>query len=110
MYLGQKETRSLAALIELAEMLIPRVTMSRPIAPKAVAARPACEPDSLQLPTMTIGFQMISPYAVCEAAAVKIPRRPTIVKMMGMTMTWTFCAFGVFEYLAKSAMFSPRVA
>lgn len=32
------------------------------------------------------------------------------LKMQGMTKAWTFCALGVLEYLAKSAMFSPRVA
>lgn len=53
--------RSLAALMELAEMLIPRVTMIKPMAPKAVAARPPCDPDSDHLPTMTMGFQIISP-------------------------------------------------
>ena len=40
MYLGQKDMRSLAALMELAEILIPRVTMSKAMAPKAEAARP----------------------------------------------------------------------
>ena len=40
--------RSLAALIELAEMLIPKVTMMRPMAAKAAAARPPDEPDSIQ--------------------------------------------------------------
>ena len=33
MYLGQNAIKSLAALIELAEILIPRVTMIKPMAP-----------------------------------------------------------------------------
>ena len=61
MYLGQKETRSFAAEMELAEMLIPRVTMMRPIAPKAAAARPPDEPVSCQWCRISIGFQMTSP-------------------------------------------------
>ena len=61
MYLGQKDMRSLAALIEFAEMLIPSVTMMRPMAPKAEAARPACEPDSIHRPTISIGFQIMWP-------------------------------------------------
>lgn len=48
MYLGQKAMRSLAALMELAEMLMPSVTMIRPIAAKAAAARPPDEPLSCQ--------------------------------------------------------------
>ena len=64
MYLGQRDIRSLAALMELAEMLIPRVTMIKPMAPKAAAARPPWDPDSIQLPMITMGFQMIWPYAV----------------------------------------------
>ena len=63
-YFGQKAIRSFAALIEFAEMLIPSVTISRPIAPKADAARPACDPSADQRLTISIGFQMISPYAV----------------------------------------------
>ena len=64
MYLGQRDIRSLAALMELAEMLIPRVTMIKPMAPKAAAARPPWEPDSIHRPMITMGFQMIWPYAV----------------------------------------------
>lgn len=60
-YLGQNETKSLAAEIELAEMLIPRVTMINPMAPKAEAARPLEEPELLQSSIITIGFQTISP-------------------------------------------------
>jgi hypothetical protein len=56
--------RSLAALMELAEMLIPRVTMIKPMAPKAAAARPPWDPDSIQRLMILMGFQMISPYAV----------------------------------------------
>ena len=78
MYLGQKDMRSLAALMELAEMLIPRVTMIKPIAAKAAEARPLCDPDSIQRPMISMGFHMTSPYAVSAAAAVKIPSRPTI--------------------------------
>lgn len=78
MYLGQKDIRSLAALIELAEMLIPRVTMIKPMAPKAAAARPPWDPDFIQRPMISMGFQSTSPYAVSEAAAVKMPSRPTI--------------------------------
>ena len=63
MYLGQKDMRSLAALMELAEMLIPRVTMIKPMAPKAEAARPAWDPDSIQRPTIMMGFQRTLPYA-----------------------------------------------
>ena len=40
MYFGQNAMRSFAALIELAEILIPSVTMISPIAAKAAAARP----------------------------------------------------------------------
>lgn len=40
MYFGQNDMRSFAALIELAEILIPSVTMISPIAAKAAAARP----------------------------------------------------------------------
>ncbi len=64
MYLGQNDIRSLAALMELAEMLIPRVTMIKPMAPKAAAARPPCEPDFIHRLMIWIGFQMTSPYAV----------------------------------------------
>ena len=78
MYLGQKDMRSLAALMELAEMLIPSVTMSKPMAPKAEAARPPWVPDFIQRLTISMGFQMTWPYAVSEAAAVKMPSRPTI--------------------------------
>ena len=78
MYLGQKDMRSLAALMELAEMLIPRVTMSKPMAPKAEAARPPWVPELIQRPTISMGFQMTLPYAVSEDAAVKMPSRPTI--------------------------------
>ena len=78
MYLGQKDMRSLAALMELAEMLIPRVTMSKPMAPKAEAARPPWDPDADQRLTIWMGFQMIDPYADSAAAAVKMPSRPTI--------------------------------
>ena len=70
--------RSLAALMELAEMLIPRVTMIKPIAPKAAAARPPWDPEAIHRLMISIGFQMILPYAVSEAAAVKIPSRPTM--------------------------------
>ena len=77
MYLGAKAMRSLAALIELAEMLIPSVTIIKPIAAKAAAARPPEEPLSCQWLMMSIGFQRTLPYAVSAAAAVKIPRRPT---------------------------------
>lgn len=78
MYLGAKDMRSLAALMELAEMLMPIVTMIRPMAPKAAAARPPLDPDSIHRLMMSIGFQRISPYATSAAAAVKIPSRPTI--------------------------------
>ncbi len=78
MYLGAKDMRSLAALMELAEMLIPRVTMIKSMAPKAAAARPPWDPDAIQLLMITIGFQMMEPYAVSAAAAVKIPSKPTI--------------------------------
>lgn len=64
MYFGQNDMRSLAALMELAEILIPSVTMSKPMAPKAEAARPPWDPDDCQSPTIMIGFQMTSPYAV----------------------------------------------
>lgn len=64
MYLGQKDMRSLAALMEFAEMLIPSVTMIKPMAPKAAAARPPWDPDACQRSTITMGFQMTSPYAV----------------------------------------------
>ena len=70
--------RSLAALIELAEMLIPRVTIIKPIAAKAAAARPPCDPDAIQSLMISMGFHMTSPYAVSAAAAVKMPSRPTI--------------------------------
>jgi len=56
--------RSLAALMELAEMLIPRVTMIKPMAPNAAAARPPWDPDSIHRPRISMGFQMIWPYAV----------------------------------------------
>ena len=61
MYFGRKDTRSLAALIEFAEILIPSVTMISPIAPKAEAARPLDDPELLQSSIITIGFQTISP-------------------------------------------------
>ena len=77
MYLGANAMRSLAALMELAEMLIPRVTMIKPIAPKAAAARPPWEPDSIHRSRISIGFQIMWPYANLAAAAVKIPSRPT---------------------------------
>ena len=64
MYLGQNDIRSLAALMELAEILIPRVTIIKPMAPKAEAARPPWDPDFIQRPTIMIGFQMTSLYAV----------------------------------------------
>ena len=44
MYLGQNAMRSLAAEIELAEILIPRVTMIKPIEAKAAEARAAWDP------------------------------------------------------------------
>jgi hypothetical protein len=50
--------------MELAEMLIPRVTMIKPMAPKAAAARPPWDPDSIHRPMITMGFQMTWPYAV----------------------------------------------
>jgi hypothetical protein len=78
MYLGQNDMRSLAALMELAEMLIPRVTMIKPMAPKAAAARPPWDPDFIHRLMISMGFQMIWPYAVSAAAAVKMPSRPTI--------------------------------
>jgi hypothetical protein len=78
MYLGQNDMRSLAALIELAEMLIPRVTMIKPMAPKAAAARPPWDPDFIHKLIISMGFQMTWPYAVSDAAAVKMPSRPTI--------------------------------
>lgn len=78
MYLGQKDMRSLAALIEFAEMLIPRVTMIKPMAPKAAAARPPWDPDFIQRVMISIGFQRTLPYAVCAAAAVKMPSKPTM--------------------------------
>ena len=102
--------RSLAALIELAEMLIPRVTIIRPMAAKAAAARPPEDPEAIQRLMMSIGFQSTSPYAVSAAAAVKMPSRPTTVKIQGMTIACTFTALGLLAYLAKSAMFRPRVA
>lgn len=77
-YRGAKAIKSFAALIELAEMLIPSVTISRPIAPKAAAARPPWEPDFIHKLIISIGFQRTSPYADWEAAAVKMPRRPTM--------------------------------
>lgn len=58
MYLGQKAMRSLAALIELALMLIPKVTMISPIAANAAEARAACEPDSSHSSMILIGFHM----------------------------------------------------
>ena len=58
MYFGAKDIRSLAALMLFAEMLIPRVTMMRPMAANAAAARPPCEPDSIQRVIMLMGFQM----------------------------------------------------
>jgi hypothetical protein len=64
--------------MELAEMLIPRVTMIKPMAAKAAAARPPWDPDAIHRSMISIGFQRILPYAVCAAAAVKIPRRPTM--------------------------------
>jgi hypothetical protein len=78
MYLGANAMRSLAALMELAEILIPRVTMIRPMAAKAAAARPPLEPPSIQWLMMSIGFQRTFPYALSAAAAVKIPKRPTM--------------------------------
>jgi len=56
--------RSLAALMEFAEMLIPSVTIIKPMAPNAAAARPPWDPDSIQRPMISMGFQMILPYAV----------------------------------------------
>jgi hypothetical protein len=64
MYLGQNDMRSLAALMELAEMLIPRVTMIKPMAPKAAAARPLWDPDAIHRLMIWMGFQMTWPYAV----------------------------------------------
>jgi hypothetical protein len=61
MYFGQNETRSFAALMELAEILMPSVTINRPIAPNAEAARPLCEPELLQSSMISIGFQMMWP-------------------------------------------------
>jgi hypothetical protein len=78
MYFGQNDIRSLAALMEFAEMLIPRVTMIKPIAPNAAAVRPPWDPDSIHRLMISIGFQMVWPYAVSEAAAVRMPSRPTI--------------------------------
>ena len=78
MYLGQNDMRSLAALIELAEMLIPSVTMIKPMAPKAAAARPPWDPDFIHRLMISMGFHKISPYAVSAAEAVKMPSRPTI--------------------------------
>jgi hypothetical protein len=63
-YLGANDMRSLAALMELAEMLIPRVTMINPMAPKAAAARPPWDPDAIHRPMISMGFQMTWPYAV----------------------------------------------
>jgi hypothetical protein len=63
MYLGQKDMRSLAALIELAEMLIPRVTMIKPMAPNAAAARPPWDPDAIHRSMISMGFQITWPYA-----------------------------------------------
>jgi hypothetical protein len=77
-YRGAKAVKSFAALIELADMLIPRVTIIRPIAPKAAAARPPWEPDFIHKLMISMGFQRTSPYAAWEAAAVKMPRRPTM--------------------------------
>ena len=58
MYLGQNAIKSLAALIELAEILIPRVTMIKPMAAKAAAARPPGDPDSIHNSMISIGFQI----------------------------------------------------
>jgi hypothetical protein len=33
-----------------------------------------------------------------------------LLKMHGITMAWTLIAFGLLAYLAKSAMFKPKVA
>jgi hypothetical protein len=41
--------------------LIPSVTMIKPIAPKAAAARPPEEPDSIHRLMISIGFQMMWP-------------------------------------------------
>lgn len=56
MYLGAKDMRSFAALMELAEMLIPRVTMIRPMAAKAAEARPLEEPVACHIMMILIGF------------------------------------------------------
>lgn len=32
------------------------------------------------------------------------------LNMIGITMAWTFTALGLLAYLAKSAIFKPRVA
>jgi hypothetical protein len=45
-------------------MLIPRVTMIKPMAPKAAAARPPWDPDFIHRLMISMGFQMIWPYAV----------------------------------------------
>ena len=91
-------------------MLMPSVTMMRPIAAKAAEARPALDPESIQWRMMSIGFHKAEPYTGWAAAAVKMPKRPTTVKMKGMTMTWTFWALGLLAYREKSAMLRPRVA
>lgn len=61
MYLGQKAMRSLAAEMEFAEMLIPIVTMIRPMAANAAAARPPEEPDAIQRLIISTGFHMTWP-------------------------------------------------
>ena len=69
--------RSFAALMELAEILIPSVTMIKPIAANAAAARPPDDPDAIHKLIMSIGFHRTWPYALWAAAAVNIPSRPT---------------------------------
>ena len=64
MYLGQNDMRSLAALMELAEMLMPRVTMIKPMALNAAAARPPWDPSAIHRLMMLMGFQRVWPYAV----------------------------------------------
>jgi hypothetical protein len=59
-------------------MLMPRVTIIRPMAAKAAAARPPLDPPSIQWLMMSMGFQRTLPYADSAAAAVKMPSRPTI--------------------------------
>jgi hypothetical protein len=62
MYRGQKAMRSLAAEMELAAMFMPRVTIIRPIAAKAAAARDPAEGFGvIQREMISTGFQRTFP-------------------------------------------------